>query len=172
MRKIRKFYWLLLAAFTLTLILAPSSLVLGQTPDKFSLMLNLQPWNYSDGLTPGQVNTLYLEVRNNSNTVINNIRFGSSAPPNWKVNFTPASLDSLSSGSGTTVNVDVIPPADIGGRGNYNITLIADANETRAVTTAFLTVRSGSTYWIWIGIGVGVVAAAIFVFIYLKFGRG
>jgi uncharacterized membrane protein len=167
----RKVFWIWLMIAILAAVLASSCPVLAQTPDKYGLMLNLSPWNYASGLTPGQINTLYLEVRNHGNTELSNIRFGSSAPKDWQIQFDPPSLAVLSVGSANTVNVNIIPPANVSSRGDYNITLIAEANEVRAVTTAFLRVEGGSPFWIWVSIGVAAIAIAIFAVIYIRYGR-
>jgi uncharacterized repeat protein (TIGR01451 family) len=167
----RKVFGVCLLVTILAVVLTAYCPVAAQAPDKLGLTLNLSPWNYSSGLTPGQANTFYLEVRNNGNTGLTNIRFGSSAPKDWQVQYTPSSLEALSAGSTDTVKVDIIPPANVSGRGDYNVTFIAEANEVRAVTTAFLRVEGGSPFWIWIGIGVAVIAIAIFAVIYVRFGR-
>ncbi len=113
---------------------------------------------------------MFLQVRNNSNSLITGIRFSSNAPDNWKVVFNPASLDSLSSGSNYAVDVTVIPPGDTG-NGNYTVSMIATANETRAVTSAFLRVQNGFSIWVWVGFGVVGLIIILFIFIYLRYGR-
>ena len=56
-------------------------------------------------------------------------------------------------------------------KGEYNVTLIADANETRRVTSIFVRVESASLFWVWVGIGIAVLLIAGFVVIFMRFGR-
>jgi uncharacterized membrane protein len=56
-------------------------------------------------------------------------------------------------------------------KGEYNVTLIADANETRRVTSIFVRVESASLFWVWVGIGIAALLIAGFVVIFMRFGR-
>ena len=165
----RRIFWLFFLALSLLILLVPFGLVSAQGM-KVDLTLFLAPGNYSNNLTPGQDNVSYLEVRNNGSQDIMNIRFSANAPPGWTVNITPESLAVLGSGSSNTVNVDIIP-AKTADSGNYIITLFAQANETRAVTTAYLTVKGGTSFWLWVGVAIAAVVIIGFVIVFRRFGR-
>jgi uncharacterized membrane protein len=136
--------------------------------DKIELNLRLLPGSYNE-LTAGDNNTLFLEVKNNGNTKITNISLDSNKPVGWKVDFEPAIIGQLSAGSSQTVDV-IIVPSDSSGRGEYTVTLIAEASETRAATSAFLRVENGSSFWLWLGGGVAILVVAVFVIVFRRFG--
>jgi uncharacterized membrane protein len=171
MRAIIKLIRLALPTLVLCLFLIGPVATQAQ-PGKFDLTLWVVPGpgDSTDMVKPGQEKHLFLEVRNNSNSPINGIRFSSTTPDDWKVAFSPQSLDSLSSGSTYAVDVTITPPPNTG-NGNYTVSLIATANETRAVTSAFLRVEGGLSVWAWVGFGVIGLIIIVFILVYLRYGR-
>jgi len=169
MKAMIKLIWLILPLLVLSQSLLVPAITQAQ-PGKYDLTLWVVPGDSADRVKPGQENHMFLQVRNNSNSPITGIRFSSNAPDNWRVVFNPPSLESLSSGSNYAVDITVIPPPDTG-NGNYTVSLIATANETRAVTSAFLRVQGGFSVWVWVGFGVVGLIIILFIFIYLRYGR-
>jgi uncharacterized membrane protein len=51
------------------------------------------------------------------------------------------------------------------------VTLIAEAEQARAVTSTILRVENASSVWQWVGLGIGVVVIAGFVLLYRRFSR-
>jgi uncharacterized membrane protein len=153
----------------LLILLAASGPAFAQG-EKVDLSLQLSPGYYSTDLVRGEDNFTYLEVRNNGNLPVNNIRFSAGAPEGWRVEFNPAGLETLAPGSSHAVDVNIVPPVTAGSR-NYNITLIAEADETRAASSIFLTVERNTSIWTWIGIGLGIAALIVFFIIFWRFGR-
>jgi len=165
----KKALWLyLLIAGILTCLVSPAS-VLAQEA-KVDLSLRMLPDYYYKEVTPGEENTLFMEVRNNGNKGLYNIKFDSDSPKGWVVNFTPTSIDYLSAGSSETVDVKVIPSSGAS-RGEYNLTIIAEAIETRAATSTMLRIDSGPSFWLWVGVGVAALVVVGFVVIFLRFGK-
>ena len=147
-----------------------SPVVLLAQEAKVDLSLRLLPEYYYKEVIPGEDNTPFMEVRNNGDKDITNIRFDSDKPEGWIVDFKPGSIDYLGAGSSQTIDVKVIPGRDTG-RGEYNLTFIAEANETWTATSTMLRVENGSSFWLWVGLGVAALAIAGFIFIFLRFGR-
>jgi uncharacterized membrane protein len=168
MRISRKIYWIPLLFIGLTAVLSPCS-ILAQV-EKTNLTLRIASDNYYDNLTAGQEKTIFLEIGNNGTTELTNIRLSADSPKGWTVGFSPSLIDKLAAGSFQTVDV-ILKPADNASKGGYNITLIAEANETRSVTGYFVNLQSSSLLWVWIGIGLAALVIAGFVFIFIRFGR-
>ena len=122
-----------------------------------------------DDIKAGEDSIFFLEVRNSGDTEIHNIRFTATTPEGWTVLFEPPEIAYLGLDSVYAVNVNV-RPADRTEQGDYRVTLIAKANETRVMTTLWITVE-GPSYWLWVGIILAVVIIAGFVFIYMSLGR-
>lgn len=137
---------------------------------KVDLSLRMLPEYYYKEVVSGEDNALFMEVRNNGDKEVTNIRFDSDKPEGWVVDFKPGSIDYLGAGSSQTIDVKVIPGRDTG-RGEYNLTIIAEANETRAATSTMLRVENGSSFWLWVGLGVVALVIVGFIVIFLRFGR-
>jgi uncharacterized membrane protein len=162
--------WILILAICLTAQALLSVSSLEAQPGKFDLTLWVISGDSANRIKPGQENHMFLEVRNNTNSSITNIRFSANAPDNWTAAFNPPTLDSLSGGSTYTIDVTVTPPSDAS-RGDYTVNLIATANETRAVASQYLRVEGGFSIWVWAGIGIAGLVLIAFIFIYLRIGR-
>ncbi len=133
-----------------------------------TLTLVYGDYRYYNKLTAGKDNTFYLEIRNTGSKAITNIRFSSDKPEGWVIEFSPGGIDYLGSDSLQTVDVNIKPDGKTAG-GEYRVTLIAEANEIRKVTSTWVTVKSSS--WLWVGaIGVFIVVA-VFIAIFVRFSR-
>ncbi|MBI2850074.1 MAG: hypothetical protein HYX80_03415 [Chloroflexi bacterium] len=117
----------------------------------------------------GQDNAFLLEVNNISNTVVTGIEFSSDRTEGWVIGFNPDRIDSLPPGNLRTVDVTIRPPGKATIEATQ-ITLIAEANETRQIHQLFFTVKPAQI-WIWVWLVAGVALVAVFVFIYRRFGR-
>jgi uncharacterized membrane protein len=159
--------WFLILA-SLAVLLIPSTAVFAQ-PGKFDLTFYITG-PYPNNVNAGQTNQVFAVIQNNSNATINNIRFSANAPDGWTVTFNPTGLSSLNGSSSYTVKVDIIPASDASNQ-NYNVILIAEANETRAVADVFLKVEGGTPFWLWVGIGVAVLALMGFIWVYVRSNR-
>ena len=168
MRIGRKICWLLLYVVGFMLTLSPG-MVLAQE-EKTDLALRLIPGDYYKKVTPGDENILYLEIHNTGNKPITNIRLSSVEPEAWIVKFKPMSIDYLSAGSFQTVDVNIKPASDTA-RGEYQVSLIAEANETRKVMSTFLRVESVTSLWLWVGAAVAALVVAGFIIVFMRFGR-
>jgi len=155
---------MLMTAILLPLLIPPA---LQAQSEKIGLSISLMPWDYRNELKRGEEAQYYLEVRNYGEIDLHNIKFSADAPEGWTVTLDPGSLDILSSGSMNTIDVVITPP-DNAEKSSYNILLSATADETKAVTNAYLNIESGPSYWLWVGIAAGVLAIIGFVIIFIR----
>ena len=169
MRVGKKVLWLFLLIVVLLMCLGSPTMLLAQEA-QVDLSLRMFPDSYYKEVIPGEVNALFMEIRNRGDNEITNIIFDSDKPKGWVVNFKPDSIDYLSVGSSQTVDVKVIPSPDTG-RGEYNFSLHSDTNETRTATSTMLRVETGYSFWLWVGLGVAALVIAGFIFIFIRFGR-
>src|SRR4030042_5995009 len=161
----RKIYWIPLLVVGLMAVLWPCSML--ATAEKTGLTLNIVSDGYYNVITAGQEKTVFLEVWNNGDTELTNIRLSADFPKGWAVEFSPGLIDNLTPGSSQTVDIMLRPDTDAD-KGEYNVTLIADANETRRGTSLFVRVESASLFWVWVGIGIAALLIAGFVVIFLR----
>jgi uncharacterized membrane protein len=168
MMLLRKCAWTILAAVLLGSLLGPAIAVAQE--GSIDLSLRLLPDYYYREVEPGQTTTLFLEVRNNGNQAITDITLDAAEPEGWEVRFEPDSISHLGPDSSLVVDVN-ITPARRSTQGDHTITILAEATETRAATSAVLRIEDGPSFWLWIGIGVAVLVIAGFVVVYFRFGR-
>ena len=163
----RKIYWLSLLAVGVIAILSPCSILAQE--EKIDLTLRLVSDSYDNRITAGRDITIFLEVRNNGNKAITNIRLYADLPEGWTVEFRPGLIDYLGPGSFETVDI-IIRSVDDAAKREYAVALIAEANETRRVTNIFMRVES-ALFWPWVGAGVAALVIAGFILIFMRFGR-
>lgn len=168
MGKGKKYLWflLLLMAF---MVLVPSGRSAAQE-DRFELLLRVLPGYYYKEITAGEESTLYLEISNTGNQAISDIRLIADNPRGWYVDLRPDSIDYLGAGSSQTIDMRVTPPCRTE-RGEYTLTIVAEASQARTATSTVVRVESAFSPWLWIGAGLAIMVIAIFVIIYLRFGR-
>jgi len=165
---IRRIYWLPILLVWLTAILSPCA-ILAQD-EKVDLNLRLVSDSYYNRITAGKDKTIFLEIGNTGKKEITNIRLYADLPEGWSAEFRPGLIDYLGPGSFQAVDI-ILRPADNTAKGDYTVALIAEANETRRVTSIFVRVESASLFWVWIGAGVAALVIAGFIFIFIRFGR-
>jgi uncharacterized membrane protein len=160
-------YWLPLLVVGLTAVLWPCS-ILAQA-EKTDLTLNIVYDGFSN-LKAGEERTMFLEVGNTGNRELTDIRLTADSPEGWTVEINPQVIDKVAPGSFQTVDIK-LKPAGNAAKGDYNIAVIGQANETRRVTSIYLRVESSSLFWVWVGAGVAALLIAGFVIIFMRFGR-
>ena len=152
----------------LLLILAPGTALAQE--EKTDIRLRLIPGDYNREVTPGEETIIHLEIHNSGDTPVTNIRLSAEPPVDWYIEFNPAVIGYLGTGTFQTIDINVRPPKSAG-RDGHNINIIAEANETRRITTVYLRVESVSTIWTWIGIGVAALVIAGFVIVFRRYSR-
>ena len=117
----------------------------------------------------GKEGNLSFYVQNNGSATLNNVRFLSFKPENWKVTFNPERIDALAPEELKQVEVS-ITPTDQALVGDYSVGLTADAGKASKAIEMRITVRA-STAWGWIGIGIIVLVMAGLVALFIRLGR-
>jgi uncharacterized membrane protein len=120
----------------------------------------------------GEKAHLSFYVQNNGSAVLNNVRFLSFQPENWKVEFTPKSIDVLQPQQLEQVEI-TITPAEQALVGDYSVGLRVECgNPPKVEKTIELRVGvTASAAWGWIGIGIIVLVMAGLVFMFIRLGR-
>ena len=88
----KKVLWLFLLIVGLVACLGSPAVLLAQEA-KVDLSLRMLPEYYYKEVIPEEENALFMEVRNNGDKEITNIRFDSDKPEGWVVDFKPGSID-------------------------------------------------------------------------------
>ena len=120
----------------------------------------------------GEISNLSLYVKNVGSAALNNVRFLSFQPENWKVKFVPESIDALAPQELKQIEVS-ITPADQALVGDYSVGLrVESGNPPKADKTIEIRVSvTASAAWGWIGIGLIVFVMGGLVFLFTRLGR-
>ena len=163
----RKIYWLSLFVVGVMTVLLPCSILAQE--EKMDMAFRVVSDSYYYRITAGRDITIFLEVGNNGNKAITDIRLYADLPEGWTAEFRPGLIDYLGPGSSQRV-VSIIRSVDNAAKGEYAVDLIAEANETIRVANIFVKVES-ALFWVWVGAGVAALVIAGSILIFMRFGR-
>ena len=169
--KVWRLFLLLVVLIPVLLMAQPA---LAQT-ESFRLTLWLHNgqnnyYNYNTEVRAGEESKFFLDVRNDGNASITNIKLSVEAPEGWTIEIKPSEIDSLSAGSVHTVDVNIKPVGKATKEGRQ-VTFTAQKNEVQNVKSSFFITVKPAQIWIWVWIAAGVLVVAGFVLIYMRFGR-
>jgi len=120
----------------------------------------------------GEASLLSFYVKNTGSAPLNNVRFISFQPENWKVTFTPESIDILAPQELKQVEVS-ITPAGKALVGDYSVGLrVESGSPPKADKTIEMRVGvTASAAWGWIGIGLIIFVMVGLVILFTRLGR-
>jgi uncharacterized membrane protein len=166
----RKIYWIPLVIMGMMAVLAPCSILAQAEGKDADLEITVISDTYRKNLTPGQEETIYMEVSNTGIEKLTDIQLSADLPEGWTAEFRPELIDSLSPGGLAAVDM-VLRPGDKATRGEYTINIIAQSGEARRVASLFVRVETGYSFWLLIGIVIGVFLIIGFVGIFMALNR-
>ncbi|MBN2061200.1 MAG: hypothetical protein JW882_12375 [Deltaproteobacteria bacterium] len=108
-------------------------------------------------------------VKNNGSASQNDIKFLTFKPENWKVEFSPEKIDTLSPGELKQVEM-TITPAEQALVGDYSVGVNVEG-EKSAKNLEFRVTVKVSTAWGWIGLIIIVAVVVGLVFLFVRMGR-
>jgi len=117
----------------------------------------------------GKEANLSFYVKNSGSAAQNNVHFMSFKPENWKVEFKPEKIETLSPGDLKQIEVN-ITPGEQSLVGDYSVNLSVDGEKATKNLELRVTVKA-STAWGWVGIGIIVLVIAGLVFLFVRMGR-
>jgi uncharacterized membrane protein len=117
----------------------------------------------------GEKANLSLYVKNTGSATLNNVKFLSFKPENWKVEFVPEKLDTMAPDELKQIEVS-ITPADQALVGDYSVAVNTEAGKVSKMTELRVTVKA-STAWGWIGLGIIVLVIFGLVVLFIRLGR-
>ena len=117
----------------------------------------------------GKEANLSFYVKNSGSAAQNNVQFMSFKPENWKVEFKPEKIETLSPGDLKQIEVN-ITPGEQALVGDYSVNLSVDGEKATKNLELRVTVKA-STAWGWVGIGIIVLVIAGLVILFVRMGR-
>ncbi len=117
----------------------------------------------------GKPANLSFYVKNSGSAAQNSIKFLTFKPENWKVEFSPESIETLPPGEMKQVEMTVIP-AEQALVGDYSVAVNVEGEKVSKNLEFRITVRT-ATAWGWVGIGIILAVLAGLVFLFVRLGR-
>ncbi len=125
---------------------------------------------YNTTAQAGSDNFFSINVSNLGSAPIDNIKFSSTKPEGWTVEFKPDKIESLGAIDEQTVDVNIKPaPKTIAG--DYLITLTASGTQTSAGNMNIRVTVETPSVWGWVGVGIILVVVAGVIGIFMRFSR-
>ena len=137
---------------------------------RYSLIIVPTTERYNTEAKSGKDNYFAIEVGNLGTAPIDNIKFSSTKPEGWTIEFFPEKIELLEAFDSQTMDVNIRPPADTIA-GDYQITLRASGTQA---STGEMTIRvtvESPTIWGWVGVGIIMLVIAGMVVIFMRFSR-
>ncbi len=100
----------------------------------------------------GRKSTVTLLVQNSGSAAQREVRFEAFKPENWKVEFTPETIEDLEPGAIKQTEIS-ITPAEEALIGDYSISIQTEGEKANQETEFRVTIRAASA-WGWIGVGI------------------
>ena len=119
--------------------------------------------------TANKKSAVTLNVTNSGNVDLTNLNLTSSAPSNWTVEFSEATIDLLEAGATKEVTAYVTPAEDALS-GDYSATIKVKNSESNDSAEFRITVRTETTWGV-VGVAIIIAAAAVLGIIFKKYGR-
>jgi len=100
----------------------------------------------------GRKSTVTLLVQNSGSAAQREVRFEAFKPENWKVEFTPETIEDLEPGAIKQTEIS-ITPAEEALIGDYSVSIQTEGEKANQETELRITIRAASA-WGWIGVGI------------------
>ena len=138
---------------------------------RYSLIMVPTTERYSTEAKAGKDNYFSLEVGNLGTAPVDNIKFSSTKPEGWTIEFFPEKIELLEAWvDSQTMDVNIKPPADTIA-GVYEITFRASGTQASTDEMKIRVTVESPTIWGWVGVGIIMLVIAGLVVIFMRFSR-
>jgi len=125
---------------------------------------------YDTTATAGEDNVFSIKVRNLGTDAIENIKFSSTKPDGWAMEFTPDKIDVLEAIDEQSVDINIKPPSKTVA-GDYMVSLRASGNQATADEMNIRVTVETPTIWGWVGVVIILIVVIGLVVIFMRFSR-
>jgi uncharacterized membrane protein len=125
---------------------------------------------YNTTAKAGRDNYFAIMVQNTGTAVIDNIKFSSSKPDGWTIDFKPDKIDVQDAYSQQSVDVNIKPPPKTIA-GDYMVSLQVSGTQASATSISIRVTVETPTIWGWVGVAIIMIAVVGLVIIFMRFSR-
>lgn len=137
---------------------------------KYTLAMVPAGQRYNTRAKTGRDNFFSVMLGNLGSAPIDNIKFSSTKPEGWTIEFKPDKVDSLDAIDSQTIEVNIKPPPETIA-GDYVVKLSASGTQTTSPEMEIRVTVETPTVWGWVGVGVILLVIVGLVGIFMRFSR-
>ena len=137
---------------------------------RYSLLMVPVTERYNTTATSGEENVFSIAVGNLGTAAVDNIKFSSTKPEGWTIDFNPEKIDLLEAFDEQTIDVSIKPPTDTIA-GDYQIKLRGSGTQASTDEVTIRVTVESPTVWGWVGVGIIVLVVAGLIVIFMRFSR-
>ncbi len=118
----------------------------------------------------GEDNIFSIKVQNLGTAAIDNIKFSSTKPEGWAIEFKPDKIDVMEAITEQTIDVNIKPPPKTVA-GDYMISLQASGKQVSAGKVDIRVTVETPTIWGWVGVAIILIVVIGLIVIFMRFSR-
>lgn len=137
---------------------------------RYNLIMVPAAERYNTKATAGEDNYFSIELGNLGTADVTNIKFSSTKPEGWSIEFTPDKIESLAAVDSQTVELNIKPPAETIA-GDYSISIRASGEQIASQEMNVRVTVETPTVWGWVGVAIIVLVVGGLVVVFMRFSR-
>ena len=137
---------------------------------RYNLIMVPAAERYNTSATAGKDNIFSVELGNLGTAPVDNIKFSSTKPAGWSIEFTPDKIDSLAAVDSQTVELNIKPPTETIA-GDYSIAIRASGEQTASQEMSIRVTVETPTVWGWVGVVIIIIVVVGLVVVFMRFSR-
>jgi len=137
---------------------------------RYNLIMVPAAERYNTNATAGKDNIFSVELGNLGTAPVDNIKFSSTKPEGWSIEFAPDKIDSLAAVDSQTVELNIKPPTETIA-GDYSIAIRASGEQTASQEMSIRVTVETPTVWGWVGVVIIVLVVVGLVVVFMRFSR-
>ena len=137
---------------------------------RYNLIMVPASERYNTKATAGEDNFFSIELGNLGTADVANIKFSSTKPEGWSIEFAPDKIDSLAAVDSQTVELNIKPPTETIA-GDYSIAIRASGEQTASQEMSIRVTVETPTVWGWVGVVIIIIVVVGLVVVFMRFSR-
>jgi uncharacterized membrane protein len=137
---------------------------------QYNLIVRPATERYNTTATAGKDSVFSLRMVNLGTASIDNIKFTTTKPEGWGIEFTPDQVDTLEALGEQTVDVNIKPPARTVA-GDYQVKIRASGEQDTAEEVTIRVTVESPTIWGWVGVAIILIVVIGLSVVFMRFSR-
>ena len=137
---------------------------------RYTLLARPATERYNTAATAGKDNFFSIKIANLGTAPIENVKFSTTKPEGWTIEFTPDKIDTIEAIDEQTIDINIKPPTRTVA-GDYEIGIRASGKQSTAEEVKIRVTVESPTIWGWVGVGIILIVVIGLGVIFMRFSR-